>query len=235
MMAPAKRRMTSLSRTTEPFKRYSLAPSRCTTRSTTTSLKSISKSRLVLSKTTLMPARLIRGKAGLPPQMRSSPFLERMLFMDCSPSTNRNASATLDFPLPLGHTTATIGEPNTSSVFFPKDLKPESSMDFRYIDINCTKKEDPQVTERVQRRSKDYCSHSVRSKFLSLATASNTSAAANAYKSIAAFTPFIDVVRFPPNALKKLHAWKQNPAATIPITRTIWAVVRNSGMTALHW
>src|SRR3989344_606824 len=133
--------MTSLSRTTVPFKRYSFCPSRYTTRSTVTSLKSRSRSRLELSKTTFTPARFMRGSAGEPPQMRSSPFFERMDFIDCSPKTKRNASATLDLPEPLGPTTPTMGEPNTSSVFLPKDLNPESSMDLRLRNIEpyCSK------------------------------------------------------------------------------------------------
>src|SRR3989344_3258770 len=128
--------MTSLRRTGVPFKRYSLMPSRCTTRSTTTSLKSRSRSRLELSNTTFIPARFMRGSAGEPPQMRSSPFFERMDFIDCSPKTKRKASATLDLPDPLGPTIAAMGEAKRSSVFFPKDLKPESSMDLRLRNID---------------------------------------------------------------------------------------------------
>src|SRR3989344_1438014 len=142
MFAPARSRITSLSRTTVPFNRYSFCPSRYTTRSTVTSLKSRSSKRLELSKTTFAPARFIRGSAGLPPQIRSSPRLERMLFMDCSPSTRGTAPATLDLPEPLGPTTAVMGEPNKSSVFLPNDLNPDSSMDFRLRNIgtHCIKK-----------------------------------------------------------------------------------------------
>src|SRR3989344_3609365 len=132
--------MTSLRRTCVPFIRYSFCPSRCTTRSMTTSLKSISRRRSELSNTTFTTPRLARGKAGEPPQIKSSPRFERSDFIDCSPKTNRNPSATFDLPEPFGPTTATIGEPNTSSVFFPKDLNPESSMDFRYICIQLYQK-----------------------------------------------------------------------------------------------
>src|SRR3989338_9491726 len=74
--------------------------------------------------------------------MRSSPFFERMDFIDCSPKTKRKASATLDLPLPFGPTMAAMGEAKRSSVFLPKDLKPESSMDFRLrnIGFHCIKK-----------------------------------------------------------------------------------------------
>src|SRR3989344_8698936 len=99
----------------------------------TTSLKSMSSRRLELSKTTFTAPRFDLERPGLPPQIRSSPFLERIDFIDCSPRTKRNATATLDFPEPFGPTTATIGLPNTSSVFLPKDLNPTSSMDLRYI------------------------------------------------------------------------------------------------------
>src|SRR3989338_4183494 len=147
--------MTSLRRTCVPFKTYSLMPSRCTTRSTTTSLKSRSRRRLPdrpgeLSNVTFTLARFCRGIAGEPPQMRSSPFFERIDFIDCSPKTKRNPSATLDFPLPLGPTTATIGVPKVSSVFLPNDLKPESSIDLRlrHIEVHCIKQ---QTLEQIPR------------------------------------------------------------------------------------
>src|SRR3989344_8721922 len=139
MLAPAKRRITSFSRTFVPFNKYSFSPSRYTMRSTTTSLKSKSKSRVELSNTTFTPARLLLGRVGDPPQIKSSPRLERRDFIDCSPRTKRNASATFDFPEPLGPTMAEIREANAMSVFFPNDLKPTSSMDFKYIATHCIK------------------------------------------------------------------------------------------------
>src|SRR3990167_1508503 len=75
----------------------------------------------------------MRGLLGEPPQIISSPRLPRMLFIDCSPRTKRNPSATLLFPLPFGPTIAAIGEVKTSCVFLPKDLNPVSSIDFKYI------------------------------------------------------------------------------------------------------
>src|SRR3989338_4862380 len=104
-------------------------------RSTATSLKSRSRRRFELSKTTFTPARFERESAGEPPQIRSSPLRLRRDFIDCSPKTNRNASATLDFPLPLGPTMPAMRDPNTSSVFFANDLNPDSSMDLRYIPL----------------------------------------------------------------------------------------------------
>src|SRR3989338_6327698 len=153
MLAPARRRITSLSRTCVPFNRYSFCPSRWTTRSMTTSLKSRSSKRLELSNTTLTAPRFARESPGLPPQIRSSPFLERFDFIDCSPRTKGNASATLDFPEPLVSTTATIGLQNTSSVFLPNDLNPTSSMDFRYIEVHCIKKREPPPGRKRKRKA----------------------------------------------------------------------------------
>ena len=130
-------------RTCEPLRRYSFWPSRYTTRSTVTSLKSRSSRRDELSKTTFTLARLPRGSPGLPPQMRSSPFFERIDFIDCSPSTKRNPSATLDLPEPLGPTILAIGDVKISSVFLPNDLNPANSIDFRYIGLHCIKTFDP--------------------------------------------------------------------------------------------
>ncbi len=145
MLAPASKRMTSFNRTCVPFRRYSFWPSRYTTRSITISLKSTSSSRLELSNVTLTLARFCRGIAGEPPQIRSSPFLERIDFIDCSPKTNRNASATFDLPEPLGPTMEAMGEVKTSSHFLPNDLNPESSMDLsaRNIAFYCSKKGEP--------------------------------------------------------------------------------------------
>ena len=53
--------------------------------------------------------------------------------MDCSPRTNRKASAMLDFPEPFGPTIAETFEVKLSSLFLAKLLNPESSIDFRYI------------------------------------------------------------------------------------------------------
>src|SRR4051812_36157460 len=113
-------------------------PSLCTTRSMDTSLKSTPNILSELSKTTLTDARLPLDSPPAPLNMRSSPFLPRRLFMDCSPRTNLNASATLDLPDPFGPTTDVMGELNSRTLFFAKDLNPESSMDFKYIISNYT-------------------------------------------------------------------------------------------------
>src|SRR3989344_6225587 len=147
MFAPARSRITSFKRTCVPFSRYSFCPSRCTTRSTTTSLKSISKRRVELSKTTFTPARLERASAGEPPQIKSSPRRERRDFIDCSPNTNRKASATFDLPEPFGPTIEEIRDVNSISVFLPKDLNPTSSMDFKYIDTHSIKLKRESIVE----------------------------------------------------------------------------------------
>src|SRR3989338_10253354 len=112
---------------------YSFCPSRYTTRSTITSEKSISRRRFELSKTNFTLARFCRGSAGVPPQIMSSPFLPRIDFIDCSPRTNRKPSATLLLPLPFGPTIEAMAEVKMSCVFLPNDLKPVSSIDFKYI------------------------------------------------------------------------------------------------------
>src|SRR3989338_64357 len=144
MLAPASRRMTSFKRTCVPFNMYSFCPSRYTTRSMTTSLKSRSRRRVELSNVTFTPDLFARPNPGEPHHIRSSPFFERMDFIDCSPSTKRNASATFDLPEPLGPTIPAMGEVKTSSVFLPKDLNPDSSIDFKYIAYNCIKKKSPE-------------------------------------------------------------------------------------------
>src|SRR3989344_5169473 len=101
--------------------------------STITSEKSISRRRFELSKINFTLARFCRGSAGVPPQIMSSPFLPRIDFIDCSPRTKRNPSATLLLPLPFGPTIEAMAEVKTSCVFLPNDLNPESSMDFKYI------------------------------------------------------------------------------------------------------
>src|SRR5579859_3953006 len=61
----------------------------------------------------------------VPAKITSSMRTPRKLLADCSPKTQEMASAILDFPHPLGPTTAAIPSPgNFSSVRSQKDLKP---------------------------------------------------------------------------------------------------------------
>src|SRR3989344_4950556 len=123
----------SLSLVGEPLIEYSFKPSLCTARSIVTSGKSISKTFLSLLKTTFTEARLALGSEVAPFQIKSSPRLPRRLFIDCSPSTNLKASATLLFPEPFGPTIEEIGVLNSKEFFLAKDLNPDNSIDFRYM------------------------------------------------------------------------------------------------------
>src|SRR5256885_15767523 len=51
----------------------------------------------------------------------------------CSPSAQRTASVTFDFPLPFGPTITLTPGPNSSRVWSGNDLKPLSVIDFRYM------------------------------------------------------------------------------------------------------
>src|SRR3989338_4134429 len=112
-------------------------PSRKIFRSSTTSSKSIGILLSALSKKSATPAFPMRATppagGGEPFQIKSSPFLPRRDFMDCSPKTQRMDSAILDFPEPFGPTTAVILDGNSSMVERAKDLKPEISTFFKCI------------------------------------------------------------------------------------------------------
>src|SRR3989344_7398086 len=117
---------------------YSFAPSRCTSRETATSSKSTLNTRLEscpepvegLSNTSVTLARLPRATDLEPFQIKSSPRLPRSDFMDCSPSTQRSASATFDLPEPFGPTIAVMGTSKEKRVFLAKLLKPAISTRF---------------------------------------------------------------------------------------------------------
>ncbi len=139
IFAEARSSCTSLSRTFESLILYSLVPSRLTTRSTVISSKSSGKTRVPflsgLRRVMVTDARLARETLSEPLKMRSSPFLPRSDLMDCSPSTKRNASATFDFPEPLGPTIAVIGVVKTSSPLRANDLNPFMVSSLRYIQL----------------------------------------------------------------------------------------------------
>src|ERR1051326_320921 len=64
-------------------------------------------------------------RSRVPAKITSSMRTPRRLLADCSPSTQEMESAILDFPHPLGPTTAAMPSPgNFSSVRSQKDLKP---------------------------------------------------------------------------------------------------------------
>src|SRR5689334_13810600 len=64
-------------------------------------------------------------RSRVPAKITSSMRTPRRLLADCSPSTQEIASEILDFPHPLGPTTAAMPSPgNFSSVRSQKDLNP---------------------------------------------------------------------------------------------------------------
>src|SRR3989338_9633486 len=130
MFAPESSSVMSRSRTFEPFIEYSLVPSRKTARSRETSSKSILNVRRELSKIIETEARFARGAVCEPLNIKSSERFPRILFIDCSPSANLNASATLLFPEPFGPTIAVVELEKSKTVFLAKDLNPTISSRF---------------------------------------------------------------------------------------------------------
>src|ERR1043165_8658335 len=66
-------------------------------------------------------------RSRVPAKITSSMRTPRRLLADCSPRTQEMESAMLDFPQPLGPTTAAMPSPgNFSSVRSQKDLKPRT-------------------------------------------------------------------------------------------------------------
>lgn len=86
-----------------------------------------------LSNNSFTDALFDRPISAEPFQIKSSVRFPRMDLMDCSPSTKRNASAMLLFPLPFGPTIAVIGVLNWSAVLFANDLNPVNSRLFKYM------------------------------------------------------------------------------------------------------
>src|SRR5947209_6956146 len=114
--------------------RYSFSPERKLRRVTVISLYSEGTQPVLLSmvsETSAIPS----GALPCPPEkMISSLFLPRNWRMLCSPSTQRTASATFDFPAPFGPTTAVIPVLNSSEVRTAKLLKPSISKRLRYTE-----------------------------------------------------------------------------------------------------
>src|SRR3989338_5612563 len=78
-------------------------------------------------------AKLIGSFEAVPLKMTSSMLEARRLFVDCSPKTQRTASAILLFPVPLGPTIAVTPGSKFKVVLSANDLKPMSSNDLKYI------------------------------------------------------------------------------------------------------
>src|ERR1700730_15549301 len=77
-------------------------------------------------------ARPSGGLLAVPAKMTSSILPPRSDLAPCSPITQASASTTLDFPEPLGPTTAVIPGSKRRVVEDAKDLKPRSVRLFRY-------------------------------------------------------------------------------------------------------
>src|SRR5919106_2782509 len=117
----------SRSRTGEPLSRESLCPDRESRRVTTTSRYAMGRSPSLLSRKRDTSVTLTGRRAADPWKITSSIFPPRSSRADCSPSTHRTASDTLDLPQPLGPTMAVTPSSKVSVTPSAKDLKPESS------------------------------------------------------------------------------------------------------------
>src|SRR5688572_5424839 len=84
----------------------------------------------MVSETSAMP----RGfRPSVPLKMTSAISPPRRALADCSPSTHRMASETLDLPQPFGPTIAETPGWKLSPVLSAKDLKPRTVKFFRYM------------------------------------------------------------------------------------------------------
>src|SRR5258708_39941705 len=72
----------------------------------------------------------------VPLKMTSAISPPRSALADCSPSTQRTASDTLDLPQPLGPTMAVMPGRKLSEVLSAKDLNPRTVRFLRYITGN---------------------------------------------------------------------------------------------------
>ncbi len=91
---------------------------------TTTSRNGIGRTPSSFAKISETSATLTARRADEPWKMTSSIFAPRRIRARCSPSTQRTASDTLDFPQPLGPTIAVTPSSNSMDVWSANDLKP---------------------------------------------------------------------------------------------------------------
>src|SRR5947207_3109639 len=89
-----------------------------------TSAKSMGSQPSALSRVITTSARPVGLRCWLPAKMTSSARRVRSERLDCSPSTQRTASAMFDLPLPFGPMTALTPRSNTNRVGSAKVLKP---------------------------------------------------------------------------------------------------------------
>src|SRR5699024_2224179 len=115
---------TSISRQVLPLISYSLAPSRNIRRVIDTSVYSIGSAPSELSMVRFTSARPSGDRPDVPAKMTSSILPPRRSLAPCVPITQRNASNTLDLPVPFGPTTQVMPDSKRSVVAEAKDLKP---------------------------------------------------------------------------------------------------------------
>ena len=120
--------------------RYSLSPLRKRRRVNATSSYSRSGNIFVeLSKVSVTSQKDWLFRCCVPPKMTSCMLEPRMVLADCSPNTQRMASATLLLPQPFGPTMQVTPLSNFISVLSAKDLKPLSStfLKFKVLILPC--------------------------------------------------------------------------------------------------
>src|SRR5689334_22064204 len=89
-------------------------------------------------------------RSRVPAKITSSMRTPRRLLADCSPKTQEMASEMLDFPHPLGPTTAAIPSPgNFSSVRSQKDLNPRICSFFNLSNSLLLKQQAYEPTQRI--------------------------------------------------------------------------------------
>src|SRR6516225_9159893 len=115
------------------FRRYSELPSRYTRRVTRTSCQSIPSSSAQLLKVSETSATPTGLRVSAPLKITSAISSPRSDLADCSPSAQRTASRTLDFPQPLGPTIAVTPSWKLKAVLSANDLKPSNSSDCKCI------------------------------------------------------------------------------------------------------
>src|SRR6185503_4275385 len=121
--------------------KYSLPPSRKIRRVTVTSLYATSTPAALRCSSSTPP--MVRDTSAIPKGLRPSVPLKmtsaisppRRALADCSPSTQRIASETLDLPHPLGPTMAATPGWKLSDVLSANDLKPNIVRFFKYMTV----------------------------------------------------------------------------------------------------
>ena len=92
----------------------------------------MSKMREVLSNVSVTSQKESDLRFSVPLKMTSCMLEPRMFFADCSPSTQRTASATLDLPQPFGPTMQVTPSSNVIVVLSANDLKPTSCIPLKF-------------------------------------------------------------------------------------------------------